>query len=487
MKRTLVALIVAIGFILSASAHAKIPGIAVDFDPLNFGNVPVGSPAHRHSLAITNNRDTTILINKVKVGDTTNFSVPVDICTGSSLQKGGWCAVVISFSPSAVRHYITHFKLTIDGTEGNASVIEGNGTGPAVGFFPTSLDFGDQTVGKASNEKTIAVGNIGNVPLTISSIDVTAPFSRVTGNPDDCGSTLEVLQMCHIRVIFTPTAAGPVSGNVTITDDASDSPQTVPLTGTGVTAPQPHASLSRTAIDFGGQLVGTTSAAEDVTLKNTGTLVLNITDIAVSGDFAETDDCGLTLAVDASCTISTTFSPTAAGAATGTVTITDDSSHSPQTIALTGTGVVHSGPKASFSTNAIDFGNVEEGTTSAPQTYTIENIGDEDLVIDDIEMIGDDGAHFAKESDCLTTLKSGQTCQGDVTFSPQDQITYTATVQFDDNTADSPQTIALTGTGTFAPISGTGCSLTAGTAGQLSLAPLALLFAGLALLTRKRH
>ena len=210
------------------------------------------------------------------------------------------------------------------------------------------------------------------------------------------------------------------------------------------------------------------------------------TDIAISGDFAETDDCGATLAVDASCTIGASFSPTAAGAATGEITITDDSSHSPQTVALTGTGVIHEGPKASLSTNAIDFGQVNENTTSDPQDYTIENVGDEDMVVTDIDITGNDAANFGKSSNCQKTIKPGESCTGSVTFHPSEQRTFTAAVEFNDNTPDTPQTIALMGVGIAGVISGTGCSV-AGTAHSMALTPLMFLIAGLAVISRKRR
>jgi len=482
MKRTILAVMAAV-ILFPLAAGAAFPGYPVVPDPADFGDVRVGSSSAAQTLTMTNLYAVPVDVQQVAVVDAINFSISNNQCNGATLQPHGTCSFDVTFNPQTVGHFVSLTELQTYGplTPG-LSTVEGNGVSPLVVFFPTSVDFGDQTVGKSSNERFIAILNDGNLDMSITSITTASPFSITSNN---CPATLQPHYACGVRVVFTPTAAGPVSGNLTVIDDAPGSPHTVPLTGTGVTAPQPHASLSRTEIDFGGQLVGTTSAAEDVTLKNTGTAVLNIASIAITGDFAVTDDCGATLAVDATCTLSATFSPTTAGERTGEITITDDSSHSPQTISLHGHGTEHTGPKASLSTNAIDFGQVGITTTSEPQPYTIENAGDEDMVVDDIEITGADRGFFSKQSDCQTTLRPGESCNGTVTFHPDAQRTYTAAVEFNDNTPDTPQTIALTGVGIYSAITGTGCSV-AGTASAPALLPLAILLAGLAVISRKR-
>lgn len=483
MKKGILAVMAAV-ILFPLAAGAAFPGYPVVPDPADFGDVRVGTTSAAQTLTMTNLYAVPVTVQQVAATDPVNWSVSNNQCNGATLQPNGTCSFDVAFNPQSSGHFVSSTSLQTYGplTPG-LSTVEGNGVAPEVILFPASIDFGDQTVGKSSSARLIALLNDGNAPLAISSIVIDPPFSI---SSDNCPSSLAAHMACSFRATFTPTAAGPASGNATVTDDASDSPQTVPLTGNGVTAPQPHASLSRTEIDFGGQLVGTTSEAEPVTLKNTGTAVLNIAGIAVSGDFAETDDCGDTLAVDASCTIGATFSPTAAGAATGEITITDDSSHSPQTVTLTGTGVVHEGPKASLSTNAIDFGQVNEGTSSEPQDYTIENVGDEDMVVSNIDITGNDAANFTKESDCQKTIRPGESCTGSITFHPNDQRTFTAAVEFHDNTPDTPQTIALTGVGIYSAISGTGCSV-GGTAGAPAFTPLGFLLAGLAMAVRKRR
>jgi Abnormal spindle-like microcephaly-assoc'd, ASPM-SPD-2-Hydin/Beta-propeller repeat/Protein of unknown function (DUF1573) len=101
----------------------------------------------------------------------------------------------------------------------------------------------------------------------------------------------------------------------------------------------PAAVLSQSQLTFSNQAQGMASAAQTVTLTNSGTAALNISSISASGDFKATSACGGTVAVNASCTVSVTFTPTATGNRTGTLTVTDNAVNNPQTVSLTGTGV----------------------------------------------------------------------------------------------------------------------------------------------------
>jgi hypothetical protein len=124
-----------------------------------------------------------------------------------------------------------------------------------------------------------------------------------------------------------------------ITDNASGSPQTVSLSGTGT---GPVVSLSPTSLTFGSQAVGTPGAAQTITLNNTGNAALSITSITVTGtnakDFSETNTCGSSVAAEGNCPISVTFTPSASGSRTASVSITDNAPGSPQAVSLSGTG-----------------------------------------------------------------------------------------------------------------------------------------------------
>jgi hypothetical protein len=111
---------------------------------------------------------------------------------------------------------------------------------------------------------------------------------------------------------------------------------------------RPAVSLSPTSLTFGAQAVKTTSAPQSVTLSNTGNAALSITSIVASGDFAQSNTCGSSVAASASCSISVTFTPSTTGQRTGTITISDNASNSPQSVGLSGTGQAGGTPAGSY-------------------------------------------------------------------------------------------------------------------------------------------
>jgi hypothetical protein len=142
-----------------------------------------------------------------------------------------------------------------------------------------------------------------------------------------------------VSITFTPMALGKLTGTLTFTDNAVNSPQTVPLSGTGV---EP-ATLTPASAIYAKQNVGTTSAAK--TFKLTNNQPVDLTGIAIStiGDFAvSATTCGTRLPAIGNagnhCIISVTFTPTATGTRTGRLSVSDSASNSPQVSSLTGTG-----------------------------------------------------------------------------------------------------------------------------------------------------
>jgi hypothetical protein len=205
------------------------------------------------------------------------------------------------------------------------------GLGP-VGFSPTSLSFGNEVVGTTSLAKTVTLKNTNTATLDISSITPTGDFA-ISSNT--CGATLAGEQSCKMSITFKPIALGKLTGTLTFTDNAGNSPQTIPLSGTGV---EP-ASLTPARAVYATQNIGTTSAAKTFTLTNNQSV--NLTGIAISttGHFAvSATTCVASLNAKAKCTINVTFSPTETGTQTGQLIVHDSASNNPQTSNLTGAG-----------------------------------------------------------------------------------------------------------------------------------------------------
>lgn len=212
---------------------------------------------------------------------------------------------------------------------------------PEVALGLASLSFGSQAVATTSIPQTVSVINIGNADLAVSELTVSGDFAQT----NTCGSGVAAGATCTITVTFTPTATGPRSGAVTITDNAAGSPREIPLSGSGA-LPAPSVEIYPKSVIFGSQVLGSTSSAHIVSLTNTGSANLVISGIAVSGDFAQTNTCGSSVAAGGSCTISVTFTPTLTGQRTGTVTIVHNAAGSSHGVALSGIGNIL--PVASF-------------------------------------------------------------------------------------------------------------------------------------------
>jgi hypothetical protein len=220
-------------------------------------------------------------------------------------------------------------------------------------------------------------------------------------------------------VTFTPTAAGPRTGTLAVVSDASGSPHTIPLSGTGVATPA--VSLTPTSLTFATRTIGTTSPAQTITLANTGNGPLTITSITGAGDYAFTSTCGATLAALASCTINVTFTPLAAGSRPGSIVIVDDAAGSPHTVPLSGSGQVAITGVPGVSPPSLDFDAQAVGTTSAAQLVIVSNSGTGPLIVGPVGVTGEFGIAeppVATPPPCPATLAPGSSCAIGVVFRP---------------------------------------------------------------------
>ncbi len=199
----------------------------------------------------------------------------------------------------------------------------------------TLLTFPNQTVGTNSTPQASTLSNISTkVPITVSSAQVSGTNASDFAVKTTCSKLLPK-SACQVNVTFTPTGTGARTATVLVTDSAVGSPHQITVTGTGTA---PVVSLSSTSMSFGTQLVGTRSHIHFLNLTNTGTGTLDISSIAASGDFSETNNCSQKVNPGKSCKISVAFRPSKVGARRGTLTITDNAAGGSQTVTLTGTG-----------------------------------------------------------------------------------------------------------------------------------------------------
>ena len=245
-------------------------------------------------------------------------------------------------------------------------IFPGSGSGSTsatLSAAPTLLSFGNQTVGSTSSAQSVTITNTGNAAASISSVSAGAPFAQT----NTCGSSLAAGASCTASVTFKPTAAGSASGTLTVNSNATNSSLNVALSGTGTTAASATLSASPSSVSFGNQAVGSTSSAQSVTITNTGGAAASISSVAAGSGFGQTNTCGSSLAAGASCTVSVTFSPTAAQAYSANLTVSSNATNATLTVPLSGTGT-------STTTNLAL--NKSISASSYTQTYVATNAND---------------------------------------------------------------------------------------------------------------
>ncbi len=329
----------------------------------------------------------------------------------------------------------------------------GGAAGPDVTFNPGSLTFGNRPVGTTADAQAVQLTNTSAAPLAISTVHIdganAGDFAQSLACPVS-PDTLAVGASCTIYVSFTPHDAGPRSATLSIGDNAASSPQTVPLSGTGVLAPK--ASLAPAALAFGTAQVGDHTAPQTVTLTNSGSATLSLSAISLAGagatDFSRSTTCDLSAGVlpGASCTVDVVFAPHSPGDKAATLTFGDNAADQPQSVALSGTGTPVAVPSVGLDSTTVAFGSEVVGSTAPARAVVVTNTGGAALTISSLGITPD----FGETSNCPSapaTLAAGASCTVSVTFSPSATGPRAGSLTVNDDAADSPQRVTLSGRG----------------------------------------
>jgi hypothetical protein len=200
------------------------------------------------------------------------------------------------------------------------------------------------------------------------------------------------------------------------------------------------AAVAPAVVTFQPQQVGTPAGTSAVTVFNLGSAALTVSNATASGDFSIQNGCTTVAPAGGICAIQVTFTPTALGTRTGTLTITDNSAGSPHVVQLTGTGGATS---ATLSPASLTFNSQVANTISNSQQVTLTNSGAIALQISHIDVTGP----FSETNQCGVTLGAGQGCFITLYFTPTTASAATGTLTVTDSAANSPQTVSLSGSG----------------------------------------
>jgi len=419
--------------------------VSVQFVPQVVGT----SSGFTQNVTVANTGNTTITMTNVTV--TTGYSIS-NGCLNVVLSPATTCSIQVSFTPAQAKVLTGTLTITDSATPATQKVTL-TGTGIAssseISLSQTSVVFNQQVVATASQPETVYYYNQSNATVNLTSVVLTGgDFSMSNG----CVGSVGALSSCNIRITFTPTATGVRTGTIVITDSAPGSPRTITLTGTGVAAAAPAVTLAPTSLTFASQSVGTSSAAQNINLTNSGEANLTVTGITITGadpgDYSQTNNCPANLTAAFNCTIAVVFKPTATGSRTASVSIADNAAGAPQTVPLSGTGTPGTAPQVTFTPSSLTFANVPLNTASASQNATLKNTGAAALSITKIAASGTVTGDFTETNNCPASVAVNGTCTITVTFTPTSTINQTGAVTVTDNTPSGSDVLSLAGNGT---------------------------------------
>jgi hypothetical protein len=403
------------------------PTFTVQPTTLNFGNVSVNGTSSPMQATVQNTSPKTIGVSVTISGPAAlQFSQSNNCAT---VPPEASCAVSVTFTPTSAGAQTASLNISAAGDATQTVQLLGNGSQLTVS--PTSLSFGNQIQGTPSGSQpvTVTTGSFG--PVTITSISIASAQYSQTNN---CGSSIPANSSCTINVVFEPTTGGTKSGTLSIKTGNAGS-FAVALSGAGV-----RPSVSPTALSFGNQNRGTASSSQPVTLTKGSNGVLSIASISIaSAQYAQTSNCGSSVAPNSSCTINVLFKPTTTGTVTGTLSIKTTSAGN-FSVTLSGSGVV-----PSVSPTSLAFGNQAHGTKSPSKPVIITNSGSGALSITSISISAPN--QFSQTNTCGSSVPANSSCTIKVVFDPTVKGAFSGSLSVKTVGAGN-YAVSLSGTGT---------------------------------------
>jgi hypothetical protein len=326
------------------------PAISVSPTALNFSNQAVNVASAPLTLTVSNTGGAPMSDVGFQISGTSasNFATGATTC-GASLEAGKSCTLKVTFTPTATG--TMNAMLTVTSSSAQVKAVKvplsGNGqTDKGLNASPSELKFAATALGKSSDAQTVTVTNSGQATAEGLSLATAGPFSLAENK---CGATLAGGASCTTGVVFTPAQKGNLMGALTIASTSVSTPATVALSGIGGLNGALQAQPAQVTFPTTG--LGTTSSPVAVTLTNIGPVDLGAFVLTASAGFkVASTTCGASLAAGADCAANVTFSPIAAGPATGTLSVASSEMEAPATVPLSGVG--------------FDFSSATTGSTS---------------------------------------------------------------------------------------------------------------------------
>jgi hypothetical protein len=411
---------------------------------LDFGKVTIGKSKDM-SLTLLNSSpagSSSITVTDVAANGTAFSIAPPNM--PMTLAPGQSTIATVSFAPKSAGSTQGTISISLLGEGTPASVaVSGQGVTPgSLSSSPSSLGFGSVTVGSTS-PLSLSLTNNGGTAVSISQASSSNGAFTLSGI--SLPASVAPSQSVSMTVTFAPSSAGSASGTLTLTSDAGNSPTTVALSGTGTTTPG-TLNANPTTLSFGNVQVGSASSLSE-TVTNTGGSQVTISQ-ATTGNGAFTIS-GLSLPAKVSAgkslTFSVTFSPSAAGPVSGSLSLVSDASNSPASVTLSGAGTALG--QFSVTPTTLNFGTIVVGANSS-LTAGLKATG---ATVTVTSLSGTNAEFTVSGLTLPVSINAGQTVSFTVTFAPQATGTASTTLSFASNASNSPTQLPVTGNGTAPP------------------------------------
>src|ERR1700739_4970728 len=434
---------------LSGMRAGATTGVSLSPSVLSFGSVSVGTLSSPQGITVMNTGGQTVTLQSLASNNSqfivTGPSLPI------TLGPGEGTSFQIVFAPTSAGTFSGSISVSLNRWSQKAGSIAVSGTGlgraqaqpPQASTYllsssATSLNLGSVLLGTSSSQ-SVWLTNTGNSSVNISQVGVTG--TGFTAGGLAVPLTLAAGQSAALTVSFSPAAAGSVTGSVSVVSTATNSPATMPLTGMGV---QPQSSVIPSPVAFGNATVGV-SNTQTMTIQNTGTANLSVTQATVNGQGFALSGLALPLSIapGGAASVTLSFSPTSATNYAGTLSLSSNAPVSPSTVALTGSGLAQT-LQLSVSPTSLSFGSATVGSSSS-QTVTISNTGNSDV---NVTQIAISGTAYSMTGGVLPiTLSAGHTTSFTVVFAPLTTGNLAGSISVASTATNSPAMVTLSGSG----------------------------------------
>ncbi len=383
------------------------PTLTTSPSSVAFGNQTVGSTSAAHAVTVTNTGSSAATVSSI----TTSSSFAQTNTCGTSIAAGASCTVNVTFTPGSAAGFTGTVTITGNASNSPTTVaLSGTGTGPttnlalgatmtassnAPGYPPTNANDGNsstywESLNGAAYPQTLtaklgSAQSLGSVTLELPPAGTWATRTETLSVLGSTNGTTYTTLVPSTGYTFNPATGNTVSFSLpagtneqylqlSFTGNSGWSAAQVSefeiFSGGGSGGGSATLTATPTTLSFGNQAVGSTSAAQSVTVKNTGTVAATVSSISAAAPFAQTNTCGTSVAAGATCTVSVTFKPTANGAASTNLTIVSNASDPTLTVGLSGTGTGGTTPPTNVALNAPIT------ASSFTQTYVATNAND---------------------------------------------------------------------------------------------------------------